>query len=308
MIDLTQSVTVAPVLPPRVSIVCAFYNGANFLSAAVESVLAQDFSDFELLLVDDGSSDGSSEIARMYADLCPDKIRYLEHSGHVNRGAGPSRNLGLRQSEGEFVAIIDADDVWRPHKLREQISILEANPDAGMVCGTVNYWSSWAGGEDKLVGTGDRRDALSRPPETLLRLYPLGSADAPCPSDLMIRRQVFEAGCTFDEDFSGPVQMYEDQTFLVKVYLNWPVYFSTGVWLDYRQHPESCVSTVVREGFYPRMRWQFLEWLAGYVAQGDFKGRDAILRSIDRAKWVLRHPRMGRLLQRTKSAFRILRH
>lgn len=175
---------------PRVTVICIFLDEERFLGEAVDSVLAQDFADWELLLVDDGSSDGSSALARDYASRDPGRVRYLEHPGHENRGMSATRNLGFAHARGEFVAFMDADDRWRPARLREQVAILDAHPEVGMVCGTANYWQSWAGGEDRLVPTGHLVDAASMPPDTSLRLYPLGKADAPC--DLLIRRELVE--------------------------------------------------------------------------------------------------------------------
>ena len=177
-----------------------------------------------------------------------------------------SRNLGISSAAGDFIAFIDADDVWKPRKLEEQLAILKAHPDVGMVCGTVNYWASWQGGaNDKAVPTGH---VLNRPvpnPEAMLALYPLGTAAAPCPSDILLRSDVVRAVGGFESHFTGPRQMYEDQGFLAKVYLMTPVYFSNKVWLDYRQHEESCVASVVREGRYHEVRLYFLNWLEKYI-------------------------------------------
>jgi glycosyltransferase involved in cell wall biosynthesis len=163
---------------PRVSVICIFYQAERFFSEAVDSVLGQDFADFELLLCDYGSSDGGTALAKDYAARHPGKVRYLEHPGHANRGMSATRNLGLAHARGELIAFIDADDRWRPAKLREQVAILDANPAVGMVCGAVNYWRSWQGGEDKPTTTGHAADAVSAPPETSLQLYPLGGASA----------------------------------------------------------------------------------------------------------------------------------
>lgn len=287
---------------PKVSIICAFLNAERFLGEAIDSVLGQDYAAFELILVDDGSTDSGTAIARGYAERFPDQVRYLEHPGHSNRGASPSRNLGLREARGEYIAFIDSDDVWRPGKLSEQLSIMRANPRIGMLCGQVNYWSSWAGGPDKLVPTGNKRDGLSQPLETILELYPLGDAHAPCPSDVMIRRAILDDR-PFEEQFIGPAQIYEDQVFFVKAYLAAPVYFSSKVWLDYRQHPDSCVSVVVRDGLYGSVRRDFLNWFADYVAERPIPEAHRIMKSIERAKRDLSHPvaarfrRLGRRLR-----------
>src|SRR3712207_221993 len=79
---------------PRVSVVVIFLDAARFLGEAVASVLGQTYGAWELLLVDDGSTDGSSALARGYAAAQPGRVRYLEHPGHANRGMSAARNLG----------------------------------------------------------------------------------------------------------------------------------------------------------------------------------------------------------------------
>jgi glycosyltransferase involved in cell wall biosynthesis len=278
------------VAEPRVSVICIFFNEERFLPEAVESVLAQAYDDYELLLADDGSSDGSSRIARDYAARFPDHVRYLEHPGHANRGMSATRNLGLERAQGDYIAFIDADDRWRPDKLSEQAAILDARAEVGIVCGTVNYWSSWEGGEDRLVPTGCPIDGTSCPPDTSLKLYPLGKADAPCPSDAMIRRSAIDAVGGFEAHFTGPLQMYEDQAFFSKAWLETCAYFSSRVWLDYRRHRDSCMESVTRDGRYAEVRGYFLEWFSGYLAERRFASDNRVAAAVARAKWRNGHP------------------
>jgi glycosyltransferase involved in cell wall biosynthesis len=286
--------------PPLVSIICPFYNSERFLSEAIESVLGQDFRDFELLLVDDGSVDGSTEIALHYSNRHVGRVRYLQHHGHANRGAAPSRNLGIEASSSGFIAFIDSDDVWRPGKLSGQLAIFEQQPDVGMVCGAVNYWRSWEGGPDKVMVSGR---GISQPPETALRLYPLGPAVAPCPSDILLRRSALDEIGGFEPDFAPPFELYEDQAFLIKAYLTTPVYFAPSVWLDYRLHDQSCVARLTRQGVEPEMRRYFLEWLTNYLAAKDFAGRTRVLAAVARAHWEVDHPVLGSLLRRGRRLF-----
>src|SRR5678816_2796983 len=93
------------------------------------------YSDWELLLVDDGSIDRSTAIAKEYRDRYPEQVRYFEHASHSNRGKSTSRNLGLEKATGRYIAFLDADDVFLPQKLERQVALLKANPDAGMVYG-----------------------------------------------------------------------------------------------------------------------------------------------------------------------------
>jgi glycosyltransferase involved in cell wall biosynthesis len=172
-----------------------------------------------------------------------------------------TRNLGIGVARGEFIAFIDADDVWRPHKLAEQVALLDDLPEVGLTCGTVCYWSSWSGGEDALIPTGHVQNRVISPPEALLAVYPLGTAGG-ASTDMLVRRRTVDAVGGFETEFTG---MYEDQAFLVKVYLTWPVWFSDAVWLDYRQHPASEAASVIRSGGYHASRQRFLSWFEEHL-------------------------------------------
>ncbi len=123
---------------PRISIILPSYNGARFLPRAIASVLAQDYSDWELLIVDDGSTDGTCAVAEAYAatDL---RIRVLLNG--TNQGIQKSLNRGLREARGEYVARIDDDDTWlSPSKLSRQAVFLGAHPDHILIgTGTVVF-------------------------------------------------------------------------------------------------------------------------------------------------------------------------
>ncbi|MBA2318870.1 MAG: glycosyltransferase family 2 protein [Euzebyales bacterium] len=111
---------------PAVSVVLIFYNDERFLPEAIESVLGQTYRDFELILADDGSTDGSTALARSYAQADPERVRYVEHPGHANHGISAARNLGIADVRGRFVAFLDSDDVWEPEKLADAAGTLAA--------------------------------------------------------------------------------------------------------------------------------------------------------------------------------------
>jgi Glycosyl transferase family 2 len=252
-----------------VSCIITFLNAEEFVEEAIESSLAQTHENIELLLVDDGSTDGSTRIALGYAELCPEKVRYLEHDGHENRGAAASRNLGIGEAKGEYIALLDSDDVWLENKLEEQVAVLDAHPEAGMVYGQSQYWHSWTmkpedAHRDHVPKLGVQTDALFEPSMLSRLVYPLGPATAPCPSDLMLRRVTVQRVGGFEEAFRGMYQLYDDQTFLAKVYLNEPVYVAGKCWDRYRQHPDQCVSVVRESGEQHTVRLAFLRWLAEY--------------------------------------------
>jgi glycosyltransferase involved in cell wall biosynthesis len=275
---------------PRVSIVVIFLNGEPYIDEAIASVMAQTMEDFELLLCDDGSTDGSTATALGWAARDPARVRYLEHEGHANRGMSATRNLGIAAARGDFIAFLDADDVWQPRKLAEQTAVMDAHPELGMVCGTVRYWRSWAGGDDVLVPTGHVQNRVVPPPEATLELYPLGSAAAPCPSDILVRREAVEAVGGFEEHFTGSRQLYEDQGFLAKLYLARSVLFSDAVWLDYRQRSDSCVATVTGEGRYDDVRRYFLIWFEDYVRRLPEEPPAAVRAAVARSLRPYRRP------------------
>lgn len=277
---------------PRVSVVMIFFNGEAFLAEAIESVIAQTFTDWEFLLVDDGSAPAATGIAKGYAARYPGKIRYLDHPDHANRGMSSTRNLGIQHARGEFIAFLDADDIWMPSKLAEHVALLDKHQDVGMVCGATVYWHSWSGGKDRIDQTGHKQDVVIYPPDPVPAIFPLGTAAPPSMSDIVLRTALIKELSGFEEQFTGH---YESRAFLSKVYLSAPVYFSSGVSNKYRQHPASCVQTAFREGTHVQNRLDFLEWFEKYLkTRGQVDPR--ITRSLQRALLPYRHPRLHYLL------------
>ena len=293
---------------PLVSVVIPFLNAQRFLGEAVESVLAQSFTEWELLLVDDGSNDGSGRIARAYAAGDAGRIRYMTHAGCVNRGSSTSRNLGIRHSRGELVAFLDADDVWLPCKLERQLALLRRAPDAAMVYGPSRYWYSWTGDPadaelDYVPPLGLEVEHLYPAPELLLLCYPIGRAMSPPPSSILVRRAVLEAVGGFEDGFP---QLYEDQVILAKLFLEAPAYVSGEEWDWYRIHPDSYSTRSVKAGEYRDARRLFLEWLTAYIrARGISDERVwTTLRGTIAAE---SRPRLWRMLRSTASPLRVRR-
>ena len=248
-----------------VSVILCFYNEELFLDEAVRSVIAQDYEEWELILVDDGSSDRSTEIAKHWAARDPEKIRYTDHRDHANQGLSASRNLGISQSTGHLVAFLDADDVWLPEKLSQQVKILEQNPHVNVVLEASLYWNSWTHTQrpDVIVPVG-AHEGFYTPPELMVKLYPLGKGSAPCPSGIMVRRCIFDH-YQFEASFRGMYQMYEDQAFLCKIYLKERVFVSSACRNKYRQRPTSLVSSVRDSGKYHVVRCYYLRWFLKYL-------------------------------------------
>jgi glycosyltransferase involved in cell wall biosynthesis len=275
---------------PAVSVIVCFLNEERFLAEAVASVVAQSHTDWELLLVDDGSSDGSSALARELAAADSRRITCLDHADHRNLGLSASRNAGIRRARGRFIAFLDADDAWYPHKLEQQVAILQAHPQAAMVIGASNYWRSWSGSADsadEIVPIGAEPDMMFAPPRLMTTLYPLGTGAAPPPSDLLLRRDVVQAVGGFEASFRGPLMLYEDQAFLSKVYRSHPVYVASACWDRYRQRDDSIVAMGQASGRYWQVRLHFLHWLRRDLARtggGCAAVQEALARAIREAR------------------------
>ncbi len=114
---------------PKISVVITVYNRTQCIIQAIQSVLAQTYRDFEIIVVDDGSNIDIKETLKPYQG----KIKFIYQE---NRGLAAARNTGIRHAQGEYIAFLD-DDLWAPQKLEVQIPILENNPDLGFVCSEV---------------------------------------------------------------------------------------------------------------------------------------------------------------------------
>jgi glycosyltransferase involved in cell wall biosynthesis len=251
--------------PPLVSIIIPFLNAERFLSEAIESVFLQTYRHWELLLVDDGSTDASKSIADEYVIHCPSKVFCFAHPGHENLGLPASRNLGLQKARGRYVALLDADDVWLPSKLQDQVGILESHPDAGLVYGRSRYWKSWNGDSSEADCTPDLgvpTNSLIPGQQLLVSCYPLGKAVTPCPSDLLFRRTALERARAFED---WPFNFYEDQAFLARVYLENAVFVADACWDKYRVHSQSCSAVVFESGQYDKFREFYFDWLERYL-------------------------------------------
>lgn len=247
---------------PRVTTIIIFYNtGRAFLQEAIDSVFAQTYEDWELLLVDDGTTDGTDAVAREYAGAHPDQVRYLHHPGHTNRGMSVTRNLGIEHAQGEYVAFLDADDVWLPTILADQVAILDREPEAQMVYGPVQRWYSWdpsSSKEDFVARPLSAYNRLVRPPE-LLEVLLTHSHGAPL--GVMCRKGTVREIGGYVDSFRG---MCEDLAFFSKMGMTQTVYASDTCWYKYRQHDRSAVAAAFREGTRDRARIDFYEWFLNY--------------------------------------------
>lgn len=272
---------------PKVSIITCFLNVEAFLEECIESILNQTYQNWELLLIDDGSADNSTEIAKRYSAKIPGKIFYIDHPGHENKGLSFSRNAGLNYGTGKLLAFLDGDDVWLPSYLSQIINCWQEQ-EVAMVCEASLYWHTWTvtNNKDYNQNVGVEQDRLYQPPELLKHLYPLGSGAAPCICGIIVEKTAVIACGGFENHFFG---MYEDQALLVKLYNQEKIYVSSGCNNKYRQRMSSLVFSSHREGNYEKERKRFLHWMKEYFLGQGWLTTD-IKRFLNRALFPYRFP------------------
>lgn len=170
---------------PKVSIILPAYNHAHFLPQSIESALGQTDPDFEVIVVDDGSTDDTREVVSGYSDP---RIRYLYQE---NRGLAAARNTGLRAARGEFVAFLDADDLFLPNKLELQTRYFSNHKAAGLVAGGWKYIDA----DGKWIG---EYWPWPHPPE--LNVYGWLENCFVNPVSVLVRKQYVEQAGGFDEN------------------------------------------------------------------------------------------------------------
>ena len=279
-----------------ISVILCFLNERRFLAETVASVFAQSCTEWELILIDDGSTDGSTELARSYAQERPQKVRYIDRPGHSNIGLPASRNVGIGAAKGKYIAFLDADDIWTPNKLHDQWALMEAHPEAAAVHGALCYWRSWnpeSTGGDQVALPDVGLDSLVSPPRLLVGCYPIGSGTPPAPSDLMVRKDALERLGRFEERFCGPYSGFEDQGFLCKLYLHEHVYVSGECWTMYRERPGSLCDTMHSQNRYRDQLLFFFRFLKEYL-EGQALTSPEILGAVDAAE-LRSYGRAGRV-------------
>lgn len=213
---------------PIVSIVLPVYNGEAYIGATLDSALRQTYRNIELIVVDDGSRDRTRTLAEARASR-DSRVRVI---GQTNQGVAAARNRGLAAASGEFVAPLDADDVWDPTKIERQVRrMIEAGDDTGLVY----CWWAWVDVNDAVLDCSPQWRIEGNAAETLLQVNYTGNASVP----LFRRRSLEEAG-GYDITLRGrDAQGCEDWDLALKVAERSRVAVVPSVLVGYRRHCDS---------------------------------------------------------------------
>lgn len=174
-----------------VSVIIPSYNRASYIDAAIKSALDQTYRPVEVIVVDDGSTDGSYEKLQQWAEQ--GELVLLAHPKRKNRGQSASINLGIQQATGSYIAILDSDDMFAREKLADQVAFLDANPETGMVYGQGHAVD--AKGNFLFKVPGDGHEELSDPNRLLLDCY------MALPGGSLVRSSIFDKVGFFEESF-----------------------------------------------------------------------------------------------------------
>ncbi len=208
---------------PRVSVILPVYNGERYLGEAIESVLAQTFKDYELILVNDGSGDRTGVIARRYLRRWPDRIVYIEQE---NAGVAVARNRGIASARGEFLAVLDADDLFLPEKLERQVRFLDGHPEVGAL-------STWF---EVIDAAGNWMYEIRRTEGAVgiawfLHFFNYLGGN----SQLMFRRTLVESVGGYEQEHWG----YEDRQIYLKLMGSTRFHVLPEILMRYRSHGEN---------------------------------------------------------------------
>jgi len=272
--------------PPRyvsgkVSVIIPCYNRALYVGEAIDSVLDQTYENFELIVVDDGSTDNSLTIVSNYGD----RVTALQHPGGENRGQSAAINLGLAHSDGEHVAILDSDDYWALDKLEKQVAVLDANPGVGLVYGNARIVDDYGNLLHLRYGDSHREQ------------NEIGRILADCyfsvPSNSMIRRRVLDRVGAFNE----ALRAAQDHDMAIRIAEATKLAYIPDVMFHYRRHADS-ISAGRAD----------LRWRNGFKILEAARQRFDYPASVIRRRRALLHFRVGQCLLRERRFVKAVPH
>ena len=259
---------------PIISVIMPAFNTGRYISESIESVINQSVDFWELLIVDDGSSDETFAIAAEYAHKFQNKIYLYTHPESKNKGSSASRNLALKYAKGEYIAFLDSDDIWLASSLETYYNAIVNRNDIEMVYGGAQWWYSWNENShdqkvDEVISITTPAVTFE-PPELISKTLLNGELHMPCMCSLLVRRRAVERVCGFETEFT---RIFEDQVLYTKIFLHFNVEVIPGYYARYRQHPQSTCQLVKAEGNLLGANENFLKWVRSYLIEEGCKDK-----------------------------------
>lgn len=220
-----------------VSIIIPNYNNAEFLKSSVSSALSQDYRSIEVIVIDDGSSDGSVQILESFGT----RIRLLQQS---NSGAATARNSGIKNAKGDYLAFLDSDDEWKPSKITLQMKKMNSSHYGLVYCALQELFLN---GSHGLIHSPKFEGNCYK----FFKKYPSKAIIVGGCSTALIRKSILTGSLFFDESFNG---VGEDLDFFRRVSRITEVGYITEVLVDYRRHSASLSAVSIQKYFEGNMK------------------------------------------------------
>jgi len=250
----------------KVSVIIPAYNRVDYIDQTIMSVLEQTYSNVELIVVDDGSTDGTYEKIKSYGD----RLTLLTHKSHENRGQSAAINLGIAKAGGKYIAILDSDDYWELNKLEIQVGYLEKHPEVGLVY--TNGYAVDASGENLYpIYTGSHVE-YNEPDRVLLDCYIL------LPQNSLVRKSIYDQVEGFNESYRAA----QDHDMLIRISEKTMFTYLPDALFYYRVHDDS----ISKKG-------QRVRWKNGFEILESAKKRYPYRSSTIRKRKALLNYRMG---------------
>jgi len=205
---------------PKISVIIPTYNSIRFLPNTLDSVLRQTFSEFEVLVINDGSTDNTAE---WISSLTDSRVKLINQE---NQGCATARNTGILAAKGQYIAFLDSDDLWEPTKLEKQVKCLEENPDIGLVY----TWVDFSNEEAKPTGKVRKVFAEGNVFQDMLTGNVVSCGSVP-----LVRRECFETVGLFDTK----LWTAEDKDMWLRISTQYSFALIREPLVYYRQHPNS---------------------------------------------------------------------
>jgi glycosyltransferase involved in cell wall biosynthesis len=213
-------------MPPTISVIMPVLNGERYIAEAIDSICRQTYSDYELLVIDDGSSDRTPEIVSGYAARMD--LKYLPHE--KNQGITRSVNDGLRRASGKFIAFLDHDDLWLPDFLQTQVTYLSEHPEVGLV--HADFQTIDGAGQVIEHSVAKERNR-TRPSGLVFRELFMESMI--CGNSVLVRKECFDRLGLWDESLR-----WADYHMWLRIARHYRIDYVPRVLTAYRQHSSQC--------------------------------------------------------------------
>jgi glycosyltransferase involved in cell wall biosynthesis len=263
----------------KISVIVPLYNGGKYIEACLNSILSQTYDNFEIIVVDDGSTDDGYLKVHNFCESLPNKVQIFQHSNKENKGIAQTRNLGIAMSTGQLIALIDQDDIWLPEKLSKQIYQLNQNPEAKLIYSKADFIDD----EGKII-LFDKyksfgKDSRNKPTNHFIRL--LNENIIPSITVMFYKDCLGRVGY-FTE---GPRHEYEDWIIWTKIATQYKLTFVREVLAHYRIHSENYSSYRLNSGLDLNAEKHYIECIFKFLLENNIKSKREIHRLLTRRIW-----------------------